>query len=158
LAPERVTGLILADTAAGFDPAGRGAWAERIAQVRRDGVATMVETMMGRWFTEGFRQQHPEIVAPIAATLAATDVEGYAASCAAIRDHDFTARLGSIRQPTLVICGELDPSTPLPLSQALAAGIPRARLEVMPGLHHLPNLEAPDAYSGIVQNFLQALQ
>ena len=155
LAPQRLSGLVLADTGAGFDPSGRAAWAERIAQVRRDGVAPMVEVMMGRWFSEGFRRQHPEIIEPIAATLAGTDVEGYAAACAAIRDHDFAARLGQITLPTLVVCGEHDPSTPLALSQALAAGIPGARLEVLAGLNHLPNVEAPALFSGVVENFLQ---
>jgi 3-oxoadipate enol-lactonase len=155
LAPHRLNGLVLADTGAGFDATGSAAWAERIAQVRRDGVAPMVEMMMGRWFTEDFRRQHPKIIAPIAATLARTDVEGYAAGCAAIRDHDFGARLGLVTLPTLVVCGEHDPSTPLALSQALAAGIPGARLEVLAGLNHLPNVEAPALFSGVVEKFLQ---
>ena len=155
LAPQRLSALVLADTAAGFDSSGRAAWADRIAQVRRDGLAPMVDTMMGRWFTEAFRRQHPEIVAPIAATLAGTDVEGYAASCVAIRDHDFVPRLAQILVPTLVVCGEHDPSTPLTLSQALAAGIPGARLEVLADLNHLPNVEAPALWSGVVENFLQ---
>ncbi|HET6720392.1 MAG TPA: alpha/beta fold hydrolase, partial [Rhodocyclaceae bacterium] len=144
LAPQRVSALILADTAAGFDAAGRAGWDERIAQLQRDGIAPLVDTMMGRWFTESFRRTQPQAVAAVAAILARTDLDGYLASCAAVRDHDLLARLQEIKPPTLVVCGENDPSTPLALSQALAAGIPGAWLEVLPGLNHLPNFEAPE--------------
>lgn len=156
-APQRLSALILADTAGGFDAAGRGAWDERIAFLQHNGLAPLVETMMGRWFSAAFRASEPEAVAAIAAAFAATDVAGYQASCAAIRDHNVLSRLGEIRLPTLVVCGEHDPSTPLPLSQALAAGIPGARLEVLAGLYHLPNFEAPEVFSGVVEKFLQTL-
>ena len=154
-APQRLSALILADTAAGFDAAGRAAWADRIVQLQRDGLAPLVDTMMGRWFTEAYRQAHPDVVARIAGILGASNLGGYVASCAAIRDHDVTAQLGHITVPTLVLCGENDPSTPLPLSQALAAGIPGAQLEVLPGLNHLPTFEAPERVSGVVEKFLQ---
>lgn len=157
LAPERLAGLVLADTAAGFDAAGRAAWDERMAQVRREGLAPLVETMMARWFTPDFRQNHRQHVAPIAATLAATEVEAYAAACAAIRDFDMSSRLAKIVVPTLVLCGENDPSTPLPLSRVIADGIAGARLVVLPGLQHLPMVEAPERVSGVIDDFLQSL-
>ena len=96
---------------------------------------------------------HPELVEPIAGRLANSPVDGYLAACAAIRDHDFVDRLNEIRCPTLVVCGEHDPSTPLPWSEALAAGIPDARLAVLPAVHHLPCVECPDAFSGAVAGF-----
>ena len=157
LAPSRVSGLILADTAPGFDGAGRAAWDERIEQLQRGGIAPLVDPMMARWFSEAFRRCQPAVVAEMAATLARADLNGYIASCAAVRDHDLRWRLKDISAPTLVLCGEHDPSTPLPLSQALAAGIPGARLAVLAGLNHLPNVEAPEVFSGVVDNFLQTL-
>jgi 3-oxoadipate enol-lactonase len=157
-APDRIAGLVLADTAGGFDEAGRTAWADRIAQIRRDGLPPLVDMMMGRWFTDAFRRQHPEIVAPVAERLATTDPEGYIANCGAIRDHDCRSRLAEIRCPTLVVCGELDPSTPLALSQALAAGIPGARLAVLPGLHHLPCIESPESFNAVLSGFLEEIE
>ena len=154
-APQRLRALVLADTAAGFDAAGRAAWADRIVQIQRDGLAPLVDTMMARWFTPGFRAEHPAKVAGIAADFSRASVEGYIASCAAIRDHDLVQRLGEIVCPSLVLCGELDPSTPLPLSQVLAAGLPTATLEILPGLHHLPVFEAPGLVSGVIEDFLQ---
>jgi pimeloyl-ACP methyl ester carboxylesterase len=48
-----------------------------------------------------------------------------------------TARLGSIRTATLIIHGTEDPHLPLPHGQALAAGIPEARLTVIDGMGHI---------------------
>ena len=157
LAPDRLSGLIVADSAAGFDAAARAGWDERIALASRDGLAPLIETMMGRWFSETFRREQPGDVAAVASILASTDLAAYLASCAAVRNHDMTARLAQIDTPTLVVCGEHDPSTPLPLSQALAAGIPGARLEVLPGLYHLGNLEAPEVFVRAIDPFLHAL-
>ena len=157
IAPQRVAALILADTAGGFDAAGRVAWDERISQLQQGGIASLVDTMMGRWFSEAFRQARPESVAPIAAILATADLAGYLASCAAVRDHDLRERLPEIVAPTLVICGENDPSTPPAMSRALAEKIPGARLEILSGLNHLPNFEAPERFSGVVENFLQPI-
>lgn len=154
LAPERVSALVLADTAGGFGPEAKGAWADRIASVARDGVAPLAEMMMGRWFTEDFRRRSAVEVAEVSAALARTPVEGYLGACAAIRDFDLRERLGSIACPTLVLCGENDPSTPLPLSQELAAAIPGARLVVFPGANHLPNFEMPDRFNAAVDAFL----
>lgn len=157
LAPQRLRGLVVADSAAGFAADGRAAWSERMALVAAQGVAPLVGTMMDRWFTADFRHRHPDRVEPVAAALAATPVAGYLACCAAIRDLDVLARLPEIACPTLVVCGEADPSTPLPLSQAIAAAIPGARLEVLPGLNHLAHFERPDLFNPLLRDFLRRL-
>jgi 3-oxoadipate enol-lactonase len=158
LAPQRVSALVLADTAGGFGPEARAAWAERIAAVARDGVAPLTETMMGRWFTEAYRKRSPAAVAEVSAALSRTPVEGYLGACAAIRDFDLRERLGEVACPTLVLCGENDPSTPLALSRELAAGIPGARLRVFPGANHLPNFEMPEPFNAAVDEFLAAAE
>jgi len=65
-------------------------------------------------------------------------------------------RLAEIAVPTLVLCGDLD----FPHIQArcrhLAATIPRANLKMLPGLAHLPSLEAPAAVAGPLAEFLAA--
>ncbi len=65
-------------------------------------------------------------------------------------------RLAEIAVPALVLCGDLD----FPHIQArcrhLAATIPRANLQMLPGLGHLPSLEAPDAVAGPLAEFLAA--
>lgn len=153
-APGRFAGLVLADTAPGFDAAARKAWDERIAAIKADGLEPLVETMMARWFTPSFRLKEAATVAVISDQLRKSPVAGYLALCAAIREHDVRHRLSEIRCPTRVVCGENDPSTPLPLSRFLADGIPGAVLSVIEGAHHLPNIEFPDRFNGVLEEFL----
>lgn len=67
--------------------------------------------------------------------------------------YDWTADASAIDTPTLVIHGDLDP---IPVSEAirLAALIPGARLEVIPGAGHMPFWEAPDHFFELVTAFL----
>ena len=62
-------------------------------------------------------------------------------------------RLGEIRIPTLVIVGALDPARPR--AELVAAGIPAARLAVVPRSGHSPHLERPAAFRRLVTEFLQ---
>lgn len=153
-APERIAGLVIADSAAGFSPEARAAWDQRIAAVRAEGIAPMVDTMLGRWFTDDFRQHAPATVAAVGEVLQRAPVDGYLASCAAIRELDLVASLPRIACPTLVLCGENDPSTPLSLSEDIAAGIPGARLAVLAGARHLTQLEFADHFNAHVEAFL----
>jgi 3-oxoadipate enol-lactonase len=153
-APQRFAGLVIADSAGGFTAEARQAWDERIAAVRAGGLAPMVETMMGRWFTDAFRRRAAAQVAAVGDLLRRAPVDGYVASCAAVRDLDLLPRLPQLKVPALVICGEKDPSTPLALSEAIAAALPDARLAVIPGAHHLTQLEFPETFNGLIDGFL----
>jgi 3-oxoadipate enol-lactonase len=62
-------------------------------------------------------------------------------------------RLGSLRAPTLVLCGERDRLN-LPLSRALARAIPQARFEVVPDAGHVANVDNPDAFNLLLAEFL----
>lgn len=146
-APERITGLVLANTSALMGPA--SVWDERIAAVRAGGVAGLAESVLMRWFTPAFLAAHPERVEPVRAMLRATTAEGYAGCCAAIRDMDlrFTAPL--IRAPTLVIVGAHDPSTPPEEGRRLAEAIEGAHLASL-DCAHLSNVEQADAFTELV--------
>jgi 3-oxoadipate enol-lactonase len=150
-APERVRRLILANTSSYMGPP--SGWDARIATVAAQGMAPLAEASVERWFTDAFGQTSRAAIAPIVATLLATDPVGYAGVCAAIRDMDMrrTARL--IELPTLVIGGSLDPSTPPPHSEALAKTIPGARLHMLDAAH-LSNVEVPEAFMRTVLDFL----
>jgi pimeloyl-ACP methyl ester carboxylesterase len=63
-------------------------------------------------------------------------------------------RLGEVGVPTLVVVGDLDTPRTLEAADALAAGIPGARLEVVGGTAHLPNMERPAEFNRLVLDFL----
>jgi pimeloyl-ACP methyl ester carboxylesterase len=62
--------------------------------------------------------------------------------------------LGEIRSPTLLVVGELDQPDFAAIGRRMAEEIPGARLEMMPGVAHLPPMEAPEAFSRLVLDFL----
>ena len=63
-------------------------------------------------------------------------------------------RLGEVRAPTLVIAGALD-AAGCARAEAVAAGIPDARLEVLAGAGHTPHLETPIAFRSLALAFLE---
>ena len=63
-------------------------------------------------------------------------------------------RLASVRIPTLVIAGALDPIG-LARAEMVAAGVPGARLEVVPDAGHMPHLESPARFRSLTLDFLQ---
>ena len=67
---------------------------------------------------------------------------------------DRAERLGEVRAPTLLVVGELDQPDFLAIGRHMADGMPDARLEVMPGVAHLPPMEAPEAFTRVVLDFL----
>lgn len=63
-------------------------------------------------------------------------------------------RLGELACPVLVIVGEADQPSVIATAARTAAAAPRARLVSWPGVGHLPSLERPVAFAGIVTRFL----
>ena len=74
----------------------------------------------------------------------------------AIAALDFSKDLARIAAPTLVIAGGADVGTPVAMSEALAAGIPGARLAVIGGAAHLSSAERPGEFAALVAGFLAA--
>lgn len=150
-APERIDRLVLANTSSWMGPP--SGWDARIVLVREQGMAPLAEASVERWFTPEFVAAAPDAVASIVSTLEATDPVGYAGCCAAIRDMDMRPLVGLIRRPVLVIGGLCDPSTPPAHSEALAAAILGARIEMLKAAH-LANTEQPSAFAEAVRTHL----
>lgn len=71
----------------------------------------------------------------------------------AVAKTDFSGELVSITVPTLVLCGSRDGAN-LPAARALARGIPRAELEIIDGVGHQSNTQAPGRFSAALNEFL----
>ncbi|HEX7051491.1 MAG TPA: alpha/beta fold hydrolase [Longimicrobiales bacterium] len=67
---------------------------------------------------------------------------------------DVRPLLPTIRSPTLLIWGRLDPLTPLDHAWTLADGIPDARLCIIPDAAHNPMVDRPEAFNEILTSFL----
>jgi 3-oxoadipate enol-lactonase len=153
-APERIDRLVLCCTRPAFPPPEQ--WSERAAAVRAGGVATVAETVLGRWFTPSFHAEHPDVVDRFRTMLLETPAEGYAACCEALGSFDAVAGLGRIAAPTLVVSGADDPVSPPEAGAALAAAIPGARHAVVDGAAHIANVEQPAAFTSLLLEHLGA--
>jgi pimeloyl-ACP methyl ester carboxylesterase len=67
-----------------------------------------------------------------------------------------SGRLGEVAAPTLVVVGELDQPDMMDIGEHLAREIKGAALARMPGVSHLPPMEAPEAFAALVIGFLEA--
>lgn len=150
-----VSALVLSNTAHKIGTPAM--WNDRIAKVEQDGLFAMVDGVMERWFTPAFRS--PDNAAYMGAKnmLARQDARGYAGSCAAIRDADYTQVVAAFDVPTLCVAGDGDGSTPPELVATLSSLIPGSRLEVIKGCGHIPCVEQPSAYAAAVDTFLKSL-
>jgi 3-oxoadipate enol-lactonase len=97
-------------------------------------------------------------VAIAVASMARISPAGLRAAVECLPSHDVRARLGEITAPTLVLVGERDEETPLSYAEALAAGIPHARLQIIPGAGHIANLEAPEAVNRALREHLDRVE
>ena len=70
---------------------------------------------------------------------------------------DGWALLPQIKAPTLLVRGELSPIMPQEMGERMAAAIPNATLVTMLGVYHHLVLDAPDAFSRILDDFLHDL-
>ncbi len=141
-APGRIAALGLVCTSAYLPPA--EGWRARADLVQESGLAAISAQSAGRWFTAGFAEREPGVVASFIAELERADPVGYAGCCHAIAAMDLRADLGSITAPTLVISGADDPATPPGHGATIAAGIPGARHVIIPAAAHLANVCSPD--------------
>jgi 3-oxoadipate enol-lactonase len=150
-APERLHKLVLCNTSAKIGTA--ESWNARIQAVRGGGTKSVASAVIERWFTPEFRAKEPAVVAKTKEMIDGTDTDGYVGSCAAVRDFDFWAKVGSIRTPTLVIAGARDTSTTPADAQHLAREIKGARYTELTAAH-ISNMEDASRFTAEVSAFL----
>jgi len=162
--PARVASLLLMDTAARApDHMPRAPYAAAGAIARSDGMATLAGLLRAR---AGAGEDRPAAERRLEAAwgerfwerrerrLTAMDPEAFNALVLELVDQPpLTARLGEIGCPTTVLVGSEDASFLAPASE-LAAGIPDARLVVIPDAAHSPQLENPSAWFAAVRAHL----
>ena len=125
--PDLLRGLILCDTSSRYDAEAREQWQERIAAAEANGIESLVEGTIDRWFSPEFAADHGQEVDAVRAMIRSTPLAGYKGCAAAISQLDLTDRLHEIHVATLAIVGENDPGTPVSAHEVIADRIPSAR-------------------------------
>ncbi|MDG4857031.1 4-carboxymuconolactone decarboxylase [Streptomyces sp. T-3] len=146
--PHRVASLALIAASPRFGTADE--FRQRGVIVRTNGLDPVARTSPERWFTPGFAANQPAITEWAVQMVRTTDPGCYIAACEALAAFDIRAELGRIGVPTLVLVGSEDQVTGPAEARTLVAGIPDARLAVVPGASHLAPVEQPAAVSDLL--------
>ncbi|CAM5704233.1 4-carboxymuconolactone decarboxylase OS=Streptomyces alboniger OX=132473 GN=pcaC PE=4 SV=1 [Streptomyces alboniger] len=155
--PERVASLALIAASPRFGTADE--FRQRGVIVRSNGLDPIARSAPERWFTPGFAAAQPAITDWAVQMVRTTDPGCYIAACEALAAFDIRPELGRIGVPTLVLVGSEDQVTGQGEARTLVAGIPDARLAVVPGASHLAPVEQPAAVTDLlVRHFSTAWQ
>jgi 3-oxoadipate enol-lactonase len=150
-AADRLHKLVLCNTSAKIGTPEM--WNPRIETVRNNGMKSISQAVMERWFSAEYRAKSPDIVATTQRMLESANPDGYVANCAAVRDFDVRDALVAIHVPTLVISGTHDAATTPADGRFLAERIAGARYAEL-NAAHLSNIEDRDCFNSEVSKFL----
>lgn len=132
--PQHVAGLVLLSTGARL----------RVRPEILAAFARAVETGVPVSAPLGFRPEaDPAVVAAFAEHLAKVPPASALADWQAANAFDRMSDLGEVRCPSLIVGGSNDPLTPAKYSEFLAAKLPRASLEILPGAGHGALIDDP---------------
>ena len=150
--PDLVEKINLCDTAAKVGTT--DSWNARIATVTEKGIGAIADGILKVWFTPDFHDKRAAELAGYRNMLTRQSVDGYNATCVALREADLRADAANIKVPVLCIVGDQDGSTPPDLVKSTADLIPGARFEIIKNAGHIPCVEQPEALAELLTGFI----
>ncbi|MES0828391.1 3-oxoadipate enol-lactonase [Ruegeria sp. SCP11] len=151
--PDLVRALVLSNSAAKMGEAQM--WRDRIAAIHQGGIEALADPILDRWFGTTFRTQ-PETEG-WRNMLIRTPVEGYIGCCQAIAGADLTDSTAQLRLPVLGIGGSEDGACPADIVRATTELVPNARYVEIKGAGHLPCVEKPEEFAGLLTDSLKEI-
>lgn len=153
--PDRVAAMVLAHCGARTDAAVREIWNRRLAQLEAGGMAGQVAPTLERWFPVEFVRQFPLTMEWVGGMIRRTPRVGYEAAIRAIQGLDHVEALRTLRVPALIVAGTEDTAVPPQAAEALSGVLPNAELDVLEGVGHIGNVQAPGRFTERVGAFLR---
>lgn len=149
--PDIVAALVLMDTGAKIGTPQM--WQDRISALDDDGLESMAEAILDRWFAPALRQDATAL-SPWRNMLTRTPLAGYRACCQAIAAADYSDKLSALTIPVMTMGGSEDQSTPPDLVRQTAA-LCGAPFHVIEDAGHLPCVEKPAETAALITEFLE---
>jgi 3-oxoadipate enol-lactonase len=151
---KRFDKLIAAPALAGFPEAAKAPFHRMASAVSSQGMVAVLDAAIQRMLPAAFIQKNAETVAERKRSLAAANPACFATACLALAKLDLSAAVKEIRNPTLVLAGNEDATTPPELARELAAAIPGARFVELSGCGHCPQIEDPVRFVAALEGFV----
>lgn len=158
--PSDLRGLMLIDTkAAGDNPQQKEGRQKMVELVRSSGAEAVAGQMLPKMLAEDTPRARPAVAATLRAMMEACPPRTTENALVAMRDRpDQSSHLSSIAVPTLIIVGDADSITPVPVAQSMQKQIPGARLSVIKGAGHMSSMEQPAQVNQAMRRFLDSLK
>ncbi|ARJ06918.1 3-oxoadipate enol-lactone hydrolase [Cnuibacter physcomitrellae] len=153
-APDAVASLVLLNSIADRTEAEQERALERLEVIRTGDLEQIAASSAERWFTQGFRDEHPELVSAETTIVAANEPGPYAAAYEVLATTDLIDSVDGIRCPVLLVTGEDDRGSTPRMSHAIHDRLPAADLVVVPGLRHYLHIEAAPLIAELINDFL----
>jgi|TARA_B110000263_G_C15311114_1_gene513333 3-oxoadipate enol-lactonase len=146
--------LILADTGHGFPEEGKGPLRLLAKRVEEEGMKSILDAAMARMFPESFINENPETIAIRKTALSKCDPQAFAATARALSNVDMSREISGINNPTLIMVGLEDKTTPPNMSYSLHKGITGASLVTIPNCGHCPQIQSSSIFLKEIKSFL----
>ncbi|GIF16584.1 alpha/beta fold hydrolase [Actinoplanes teichomyceticus] len=156
LFPERIAGLVLADTfAQGETPQGRTDRNRVADRLLAEGMAGYTTENLPKMMAAYNVAAMPDVAGHVRTMMLNTPPEGAAAALRGRAERrDYRELLTTVAVPALVVVGRDDQFTPVADAELMHRLIPGSMLSVIDGAGHLPNLEQPAAFNAALHAFL----
>ncbi|MEU4392710.1 alpha/beta fold hydrolase [Kribbella sp. NPDC023855] len=160
LFPERITGLILADTSAQAEtPASRTARRQLADRLETEGMGPYAEEVLTKMVAPSNIARLPEVADKVMLMMQQTPSAGAAAAMRGRSDRpDYLETLKSATVPALVVVGSEDDFTPIADAELMHNTLPSSTLAIIKGAAHMPNLEREDEFNAALDTFLLSLE
>lgn len=154
--PERLERLMPCCCRARMVPDFAALWHELRETVRHNGLESIVEPTVQRWFSEDFKAAHREVLEKVRRMIRRTTLEGYLGVTAAFVGLDVEDDLGKITAPTLYVSGAEDKlGGPPELMKRLSEKVKRASHVSVPKAAHIANIQNPEGFNQVLADFLR---
>jgi pimeloyl-ACP methyl ester carboxylesterase len=155
-APQRIRSLVLADTTAEADtPEGRDARYAMAERLTTEGLAPYADEVLPMMVAPSNITALPEVAEHVLTMMRGAPAEGAAAALRGRAERpDYVETLDRVTVPALVVVGSEDEFTTVAQAQLMADHIADARLVVIDGAAHLPNLERTAEFDAVLLRFL----
>ncbi|MED4227514.1 alpha/beta hydrolase [Neobacillus cucumis] len=153
--PQAVNSLTLVGGFTEPPEGARKALADRSTVVRENGVESIADALLEGGFSSQSKTNQAAM-GLVRSLLQNNDSEGYAASCRALAKAK-AINHKEINVPVLLIVGDEDKTTPLPMAKVLYKNFPNAELVVLPNCGHWATLEKPDEVNEAILRFFHTI-